>query len=681
MAETYIDLPIVDSAFVDKANPETNINGLSEYTFTSKSATQGLFATIQEVPNSIKGRRLYRIECIGEYKGSYGSIQLLACNEYYIPTLITWASMPKTTAIDSFISVLSSSGYDSFLVPNWASQSYSAQEMSLQSSRAISGNGIALIGRLGTNGIRLTLSTASLAIRVYYDDSASAASQVTISSAPTAGYVNPRTPTAFSWSFTKAGVYMPVYPWSQRSGTLFWRKKGASTWNQIAAGTAQNVTVSANTFPAGESIEWYIGATDTYGIASSTSVYEFSTAAGAVTATPVSPADSVETNDSAITFAWNVTSADGQAHSSSELQYSTDGSSWTALASVSGNATSYVCPANTLPSGTVYWRVRAYNVDGTAGAWSSAVSFVAFGAPQAPYVTVQAGGFAVVNWQADGQEAYRILIDGRTIGPFFGTEKSYHFEDYLEIGQHSVSVEVQNSFGLWSQPGQASFNVEKSVYAAPGINRQPGNVGIDAVLVLYNPNASSGYVTGLYLYRDGVKIASLDPTVESQTYTDRFTLGEHTYRIVARYFDVEASYNEQVAGVVVEAYACCPMIAPFDGGEWLPLRLSVDANRVQSFSRTRNVSLRHFSGSAYPVAEIGAAEDETGSYDAAFRTPEELAQFEALFGKPVIMKTPGNQVLIGILSSMEKTFNEFCISVTFTITRMHWRDYLDLSNS
>ena len=689
MAEVTVNLALVSGKVVDSQAPTSRTdfyNGSSDSHFRLKNYPSygnisRAFAKYSSLSDSYKYKKLISAQLAFRSATNKFNVGAYALTQDIDLSAITWNNAPALP--DEALGTAPTYLVANFLLPIRTNslEPMSAAELSNAGKALLNAKTIALA--TVESETYTTLYTEYEGANVHYlrvivDPDVTITSQVEAVNSPTSGYVNPRVANSFSWNLVSSdSVYTCVGEFVQQSATFYWRKKGTTTWNQVSAGTAKTKSISANSFPTASTIQWYISATDTNGTTSNTPIYEFSTAAGAVTATPVSPADSVEDNSAEIEFKWAVTSADGQAHTSSELQYSTNGSSWTALASVSGKATSYVCPANTLPSGTLQWRVRARNIDGTDGAWSSPVSFVSFGAPQAPSVTVQAGGFAIVNWQADVQEAYRIIIDGKTIGPFFGTEKSFQFEDYISIGQHVVSVEVQNSFGLWSQPGSASFEVVTALYGAPQLNKRKQKPETDVNLIIHNENAS--IATGLFLYRDGEKIASLDPSIVDQTYTDRFVLGRNSYLLVAKYGETEASYSASPLNVTAEV--CFPMIALFSGGEWLPLRLSVDADRVQSFTKARNVSLRHFSGSAYPVAEIGAAEDEIGSYDAAFRTPEELAQFEALFGKPVIMKTPGGQVLIGILSNVEKTFGEFCISATFSISRIHWRDYRDLSNS
>ena len=682
MAETYIDLPVVESALVDADHPETNFSNLSTYNIaTSYSGwTKLLLLTFQEPTASIKSKRLYRVTVVGQYKdGVNDDLAVYAVNNSYIPGLVTWNTKPATSInIGPSAGISYSSAYKNFEAPDWSrlTSQYPAAKQSEQSAWALVGNGIGINGRSSYyTSSPITVKTDTLAVRVYYDDSASATSQVEATNSPTSGYVNPRTATSFSWQFKPSGSYYPVSPYSQTSATFYWRVKNASTWNSVSAGTAQSKSISANTFPTASTIQWYVSATDTYGTTSNTATYEFSTAAGAVTATPVSPADSVEDNSADIEFKWNVTSADGQPQSGSELQYSTNGSSWTALGTVSGSGTSYVCPANTLPSGTIYWRVRASNIDGTAGAWSSAVTFISFGAPAAPSVTVTERNFATVNWQADVQEAYRITVDGAVIGPIFGTERTYDLPEPLRAGTHTVSVEVQNSFGLWSQPGTANVTVTEGIDYLTRIVSVKGK--IDAVIT-YNIDPRYTAVSAIYLYRDGIKIASLPVQLSNgQTYVDRFVLGRHSYQIIVRYTSGFGSFTDTVSTEITSCGA--PRIAPFSGGEWMKLRLSETTRRTEGFSRQRQISLRHFTGAEYPVAEVSTYSDASGSYDCAFDNVGDANAFEALFGQVVILKTKAENVVIGVLSGYEKQVNRHYIAYTFTIQRIYWRDYLDLT--
>ena len=170
--------------------------------------------------------------------------------------------------------------------------------------------------------------------------------------------------------------------------------------------------------------------------------------------------------------------------------------------------------------------MRAYNQDNVAGPYSSAVSFVNVAAPATPSVRVTAVPFAIITWSASGQQAYRIAVDGETIGTFFGTEKRYQLETYLPDGEHTASIAVQNEFGLWSEEGSTSF----SITAKADVRKPTLSVafGVDAVLTWSLPSGSSR--SRFYIYRDGVLIG----TTDAMTWTDRFSLGTHSYYVLRR---------------------------------------------------------------------------------------------------------------------------------------------------
>ena len=104
---------------------------------------------------------------------------------------------------------------------------------------------------------------------------------------------------------------------------------------------------------------------------------------------------------------------------------------------------------------------------------------------------------------------------------------------------------------------------------------------------------------------------------------------------------------------------------------------SENSNREEAFIWTQAVSMRHFAGAEYPVAEQSPFADQSGSYDAAFKDLPSAKAFEALRGQAVVLKSRGGNVMIGILSSLSKRMTEFYIAFTFSLQRMHWRDFID----
>ena len=94
--------------------------------------------------------------------------------------------------------------------------------------------------------------------------------------------------------------------------------------------------------------------------------------------------------------------------------------------------------------------------------------------------------------------------------------------EYLSDGQHSVSVRVQNEYGLWSGPGIASVTV----------TNQPG--APITLRGIFNRDAelswSTDSDTGNYLiYRDNVRIGHTG----SKNFIDRTCLGYHEWKVIA----------------------------------------------------------------------------------------------------------------------------------------------------
>ena len=509
--------------------------------------------------------------------------------------------------------------------------------------------------------------TGPIYLEVAVDDTTDITSQVIQQNCPTSGWVNPAIDNVFSWIFLETGSYPAAGDFSQASGALYWRVATAETWNTIqATGSTQSVTVPANTFPGG-SIEWYISATDVYGGTSQTPVYTISTEDAIQTAIPLEPVNIPVAGNEAVTFRWTVTSDSGSAPTASDLQYSTDGTTWTDLTTITGSSTEYTAPPYTFTGNLIYWRVRATNRDGVVGDWSDAVSFLNIAAPAPPSVTVEAVPFAVINWQASDQMAYRITVDGTVYGPYFGSAKSFTLPDYLADGRHTAAVEIQGYYGLWSEPGSTTFTVSNNPGAAVTLS---GTFGLDAALNWVTADSAQDF----FVYRNSVRIGHTTGT----SFEDRTTVGSAAWYVINRLADGNYTKSNVVSGTVqVESAA----IAAADGGGWIELRLTENSLKQTVFSYSKTHALRHITGTALPVLELSPYEDEIVSFDAAFITAEEGRIFEDLRGRVVILKIRDESVVIGALANLQKTVNGFYRTYSFSIQKIHWEDYVDDANS
>jgi len=492
---------------------------------------------------------------------------------------------------------------------------------------------------------------------------ATATTKVTPSNAPTSGYANPRNPISFGWTYQSAagGTVSPG------ATTLYWRVSGAETWTAVqAAAGANSLTIPANTFPAASTIQWYLSGTDSTGYASQTSVYSFSTAAGAVTATAVSPSNTVQSNNQAITFNWNFSSSDGFAPSRYKFLWkqATD-TEYTTLLDETTIVTEYTFQAYTFPAGEIQWMIIPYNIDGVEGT-GQATTFICYGAPEAPVVYVENTPFTTVRWQANDQQAYQIRVDDTVYGPYFGTEKTFELPDKLEDGEHSISVSIVGTYGLWSDWGTSVINVQN----APGEEIVlTGVSGIDNMLSWETEEATADFL----IFRDGVQIGHTART----TFEDRYASGEHSYQVLNRLTD--GNYSESNT-VTLETTAAGTYITERVGGEWLEIKYSKMDMRDPDYEETADGTFYHLAGNTYPSGSLSGFRESKVNFSALFLAEQETdrKRFESLLGKEVILKFRDGTVFTTVLNNWKKELKKLSwTAYSFTLQRIETEDYVD----
>lgn len=616
----------------------------------------------------------------------------------------------------------------------------------------------------------------------------SAVSQVVPVNTPTSGIYNAASDRSFTVALQASGIVHT--PFTVASATLHWRHGESGDFTAVTMtpnGNQASVTISGGTFPSGV-LQWYAEATDNTGRTTQTETYTLTALNAAVEATPLSPINTLESGSGPITFYWTYGSIDGAPQSRAEIQYSTDGgSTWTTLPEISGNETRAEIPAGTFPGGTVTWQVRAYNNAGTAGPWSSAVSFISFSAPIVTGVSGDGKPFLTISWQVDAQQAYEVEAAGETYGPYYGeTVRSFTLPDPLPDGSYTVRVRAQNRYGLWSEwaegdisvlnvPGAAvtiAANDGESVRInmvnarlAPIITEQPQDlqttdtsapaifrcgilpnpaqvfkwrsemlvrgytnwavytpetavsptatdIDIDisendiprrngyqfrffiwpdgdesmglfsraATFTYAEPSKRSPLITGFFpaeygyflIYRDGELIGK----TYGASFVDRAALGTHEYYVIQVLGDGYYTRSNTVTGT---ATVRCPMITALDDGELIPLKLSENSRRAMSFTHKRQVAYTQYAGATFPAAEIGENETLTASFDVAYLQTDQAAAdaFEELLGREVILKSPGGQVVVGVLEGYDINSLRFYKAYRCTLQQMDWGDFAD----
>ena len=490
-------------------------------------------------------------------------------------------------------------------------------------------------------------------------------SKITPQNSPVSGYADPREPITFAWYFAT-----PTAFYDQASASLFWRIAGTANWTEVqASGSTTNVTIPANTFPVASEIEWYIAGTDAGGCSSQSSVYTFSTTASTAYAVCVSPVGRVEDGTKEITYRWIVQNEDGSEPARMRLWWklpTESQSSWHLLLDTTEQIFEYTVPADTYAAGPIEWRVQATNRDNVDGPANEA-SFVVLKAPAAPLgLSATAVPLTTIRWQSSGQEAYEIEIDGEVVKREYGPATySWQVPEPLTDGIHEIRVRVQGSYGLWSNYAETSINVQN---VPTGTLTLSGIFSVDAVLTV-SPAAEEE--TTIQWYRDGNRIAK---TVGASSFTDRLTLGTHTY--FAEIWQADGNYtrSNSVTGTTATKGA---VIALLSGGDWLDIRLSENSASTQRFAWSRTTALQHITGAAYPIVEMSPYEDLSGSYECAFSDQAQADAFDQLRGQTVILKTRRGQVIIGPMDNLNKQVKRFYTAYSFSIQRIHVEDFVD----
>lgn len=451
------------------------------------------------------------------------------------------------------------------------------------------------------------------------------------------------------------------------SWTVTWRKKGTTATQTISGSPAKtSLIVPANTFPSGE-IEYQITVVSNTGGTYTTDWVSISTVDTIPVATPLSPDSSLEDGTQAITFRWTHSNESGSAQTKAELQKSADGSAWTTLGTVTGASNEYAAPAGTFTSGTWYWRVRTYNLDGAAGEWSTALSFVVVAGPTKPVIVVKdASPRPLINWQTSEQSAYQLQLDDIIDITEYGSEKTWRCPVYLDDGAHTFRVRSQNSYGLWSEWGSATFTVSHTAGGAIALT-------VDADHRAELSWSYAGSWTEFVVYRDGVAIAK----ATDYSYTDDYSVGTVRYQVRACASDGTYNYslsNEVTVSVMPETV----MLSALGSGKWLFLRLSTAQHRTNTIKASRTFSLTHLSGRKFPEAELTEFCDRSISVSYATDDEDEKAALEALMGSPVCLKTPGGKMVIGILDTLSETESMFYSSYSFAVSQMHYPEEVDL---
>lgn len=338
---------------------------------------------------------------------------------------------------------------------------------------------------------------------------------------PQYGYVNPHKQITLKWSLEETNRSGSVATPVQTSAVVTWREVGSGSETSTTVTTAQQIALPADTWSAGTSYEWRVSVTDSGGSTTVSSWYTLSTTAASATPPTLQfPISTSVDGSENITFRW--VNNGGENNTGTDLEFSTDGTTWGSPINVAAGVSEYTVTAGTLPSGTNYWRARAYNADSTAGSWTDATIFTVISSPQAPYYEVTNTPRPTITWVSDEQQAFQVQMGDYDSGLVFGTAQSFKCPVYLPNGSATVRVRVMNQYNLWSDWSGTQITIANTPGDAPPVLTV--TAGVDAQLSWTDVEASR-----YLIYRDGELIGE----TTGLSFTDPYANGQASYFVRA----------------------------------------------------------------------------------------------------------------------------------------------------
>lgn len=658
---TTLTLQAVQSAATLYSQPTTTFNTETEYSSDALNnrAFYKMYVSFQPIPAAYQFQKVETIISYLYYRSLYspahtetvGSVDPIS--KSFDASTLNYQNAPGRIGGSSYSLYLYKTGYDS---KSWVDAFNSFSKIlrcglmtdvsswyAVQSSR--SANPPYLEVSIGDEIIGLTISNA----------------------APSNGSIVAANSNVFSWKEAASGTcYAEI---SRTSAKFRWRKSASDTVKEIAVpGTATSITIPANTF-SGDSIQWQLSVTANSGVTTTSDWMTLSLTDVDSTAVAVAPDRAVLDGSSSNVFKWEHVISTGTAQTKAELQQSTDGSTWTALATVTGAANTWMAPAGTFTSGTKYWRVRTYNSKGAAGAWSAATQFIVLAAPATPPVSiVSTEPRPEIRWQSDEQQAYQVEIDGvYASGTRFGTGKTWKAPFYLADGNYTVRVRVQNEYGFWSPWGTAALPVTNIPGGAITLTASTENA---VTLAWVDSDNYDFYI----VYRDGTPIAK----AEDPGYVDNMAIGACTYQVRGCYS--ENDYYGVSAEVSVSVTPEYNVLYDMDAGEWLTMKYSGLTNQPVTRSISRSIAEVRLSGYTYPVAERSKAKTATYDGNVVFLNRDSAEKFEGMIGHLVCLKLHPSGGCIGYLNEVSGEVNQYKSVYSFMVTQIEYEEEIDIDS-
>ena len=483
---------------------------------------------------------------------------------------------------------------------------------------------------------------------------------------PASGFINKTISNTFSWNivYDTTNVVGTIKP---ATAKFRWKDKNAAAYTEVAV-TGAFYTVPANTFSSND-IQWQVEVTSDAGTVATSEWYTVSTIDAAAIAAPISPVNQKLNRDEANTFKWNHSTENGTAQTAADLQYSVDNLNWQSLAAVEGSQQSVTVAAGTLPLGTVFWRVRTYNANGVAGAWSDSAVITVVGAVPSPIISsITGNAMPVISWSAQIQQAYQVQIQAESgivfdSGAQLGTAKTYNIKTLLPDGQYTAQVRVYADNGTASAWAASPFAISTTKPTTPVIAAQSGKGYVTLTVAADSTDT-------VYILRDGIPIG----IAQNGMFTDYSGVGQSIY--TARSVSSDNRYADSAPVTAAPIIAGSIIAAADDPNKLVSLTLNLRGMPSREFNWSPIGSIVHYAGRKYPDYQYTEQEEESYNFSFAFRTKAEFDAFVELCKKrgTVLYRDQYGLKFYGVITGVSPNVQWAGWAVTFSMTRVDYSE-------
>ena len=363
-----------------------------------------------------------------------------------------------------------------------------------------------------------------------------------------------------------------------------------------------------------------------------------------------------------IRFEWQYNSSVGGTQKKFELQWSTNQLDWSTISETTEN-NFYDMPAETLPTGNIYWKVKTYNEYDEDSEYSDAAAFYSIGAPETPGITsVSDECRPLVEWVAFDQQIYQIQIlqDETVIHdtsdiPGIST-RQYRIPVFLDDGEYLARMRIKNEYDMWSEWGTTSFTISTTKPDKPTLSIQRSQYGLELTI--------GGSQETSYIYRDGVCIA----ITEDERFFDNTGASGKEYQYFVRALSEDGFADSDIElGIPSFRYGLLNT-----GDEVIELKHNINTVPGKNLNNTQSGTLNMYDGRKYPVPEMSSNVEQTlvlGYFFRAYQDVEKL--IEIADQKDIVLyRDKRGRKMYGKITglSVQDTFHGHNVSITISAT-------------